>query len=136
MFSWLVGRVVRRTFARLLAGEVDAVLAGFDPDARFVFPGEHSFAADLDDHESIRAWFTRFAGVGLTFVIEDVLVAGPPWNMRVAVRFTDRTKLADGSTYENHGVQYLRMRWGRIRLDQIYVDTQALAAVDRELSAR
>lgn len=31
-------------------------------------------------------------------------------------------------------MQYLRMRWGRIQLDRIFLDTQALAAADSELT--
>lgn len=135
MYSWVVGRVVRRGFARLNAGDVQSTVGMFERDARFVFPGRHSFAADTTDRAEIEAWFARFVGLGPTFEIEDVLAAGPPWNMRVVVRFTDRIALGDRS-YENHGVQYLRMRWGRVRLDRIYLDTQLLAEADAELSAR
>jgi ketosteroid isomerase-like protein len=134
MYSWLVGRIVRRSFAQFNEGNIDAILASFGEGARFVFPGDHSFAADTGDPDAISAWFTRFVALGPHFAIEDVLACGPPWNMRVAVRFDDRVGLASGRTYQNQGMQYLRMRWGKVQLDRIFLDTQALAAVDSELT--
>jgi ketosteroid isomerase-like protein len=127
MYSWLASRLVHGVFRRLNAGDVSATLDGFAHDARFVFPGRHSFAADLSTPAEIRAWFERFVALNPQFEIADVLASGPPWNMRVAVRFTERMPMPDGSHYRNDGMQYLRLRWGRVRLDQIYLDTQAVA---------
>jgi ketosteroid isomerase-like protein len=115
-------------------GDVSGALGMFSPRARFVFPGSHSFAADLTNPADIRAWFDRFVALGPQFEIHDVLASGPPWNMRVAVRFTDRIQLSGGGRYENSGMQYLRLRWGRVHLDQIFLDTQALAEADPLLS--
>src|SRR3954454_465716 len=113
MYSWIVGRVIRRLFARLSAGDASAVLGAFTPDAHFVFPGDSSFALDTRDHAEIEAWFRRFVALRPAFEIHDVLVAGPPWNMRAAVRFTDRFPLPGGDgEYVNNGMQYLRLSWG------------------------
>jgi ketosteroid isomerase-like protein len=134
MYAWLVGLAVRRGFNRLNAGDPTGALDMFAPDAHFVFPGRHSWAADLRDPDQIRAWFQRFAQLGPHFEIADVLVSGPPWNMRVGVRFSDRIALSDGSEYRNEGMQYVRLRWGRVRLDRIFLDTQAVADADPLLS--
>lgn len=107
----------------------------FAQDAHFFFPGRHSFAADLRDPGQIRAWFERFVALGPHFEIADVIVSGPPWNMRVGVRFADHFDLPNGTRYENEGMQYLRLRWGRIKLDRIFLDTQAVAAIDPMLPA-
>jgi len=32
--------------------------------------------------------------------------------------------------YRNHGVQYLKLRWGRVVLDDINLDTQRVAEYD------
>lgn len=128
MYSWIVGVLLRRLYRKLSAGDVAGVLQGFAPDARFIFPGRHSFAADLTEPAAIRAWFERFVALRPQFEIADVLAAGPPWNMRVAVRFSERMALPGGGDYGNEGMQYLRLRWGRVRLDRIFVDTQAVAA--------
>lgn len=135
MYAWLVGLVIRRGFRTLNAGDPSGALNMFAPDARFIFPGRHSFAADFDDPDRIRAWFERFVALGPHFVIADVLVSGPPWDMRVAVRFADRIAFPDGGHYENEGMQYLRLRWGRVRLDRIFLDTQAVADADPLLTA-
>jgi ketosteroid isomerase-like protein len=135
MYSWVVGRVIRRLFAQLSAGDAGPVLRAFTPDARFVFPGNSSFAADTRDRGEIEAWFRRFVALGPTFEIHDVLVSGPPWNMRAAVRFTDRFPLPDGSEYENHGMQYLRLSWGRVTEDRLHVDTARVAELDALLAA-
>jgi len=103
-------------------------------DARFFFPGRHSFAADLSQPAEIRAWFERFVALGPHVEISDVIVSGPPWSMRVGVRFADGITLPDGSHYANEGMQYLRLSWGRVRLDRIFLDTQAVADLDRLLA--
>jgi ketosteroid isomerase-like protein len=135
MYAWLVGLLVRRGFRKLNAGDVSGVLDMFAPDAHFFFPGRHSFAADLRDPEQIRAWFERFAALGPHFEIADVIASGPPWNMRVGVRFSDRIAFPDGGMYRNEGMQYAQLRWGRVRLDRIFLDTQAVADADPLLVA-
>jgi ketosteroid isomerase-like protein len=135
MYAWLVGLLVRRGFRRINAGDVSGALDMFASDAHFFFPGRHSFAADLRDPEQIRAWFERFVGLGPHFEIADVIASGPPWNMRVGVRFSDRIALPDGGEYRNEGMQYARIRWGRVRLDRIFLDTQAVADADPLLAA-
>jgi ketosteroid isomerase-like protein len=131
MYAWLIGLVVRRGFRKLNGGKVSGALDSFAPDARFVFPGRHSFAADTSDPEQIRAWFERFVALGPHFEIADVIASGPPWNLRVGVRFSDRIALPDGAgDYRNEGMQYVRLRWGRVRLDRIFLDTQAVAEAD------
>jgi ketosteroid isomerase-like protein len=135
MYSWLVGLLVRRGFRKINAGDASGALDMFAPDARFVFPGRHSFAADLTDPEQIQAWFERFVGLGPHFEIADVIASGPPWNLRVGVRFSDRIALPDGAMYRNEGMQYARIRWGRVRLDRVFLDTQAVADADPLLAA-
>ena len=55
------------------------------------------------------------------------MVVGPPWNTRVATRFTAHVTTSDGRTFVNRGMQYARLRWGRIIEDRVYPDTQAVA---------
>jgi ketosteroid isomerase-like protein len=135
MYSWIVGRVLRSVFRKMSAGDAHAAVRAFTRDARFVFPGRHSFAADLRGKPDIERWFERFVALGPRFEIHDVVVSGPPWNMRVATRFTDRLRMPDGDgEYRNDGMQYLRMRWGRVTEDRIYVDTQLVAELDTRLA--
>jgi hypothetical protein len=55
------------------------------------------------------------------------VVAGPPWNTRLAVRLSDRI----GDDYANEGMQYLRMRWGKVISDEVFVDTEKVADLER-----
>jgi ketosteroid isomerase-like protein len=135
MLSWLVGRLVRRGFRRLNAGDPSVALGMFAADAPFIFPGHHSFAADVDDPAQVRAWFDRFVALRPHVDVIDVLASGTPWNLRVGVRFADRIERPGGIHYENEGMQYLRLRWGRVQLDQLFLDTQAVADLDAQLAA-
>ena len=67
-------------------------------------------------------WLRRFASLQPSFNIHDVLVAGPPWNTRVALTFTD----AIGGDYRNEGMEYIRLRWGRVQSIAVHLDTELL----------
>jgi ketosteroid isomerase-like protein len=116
---WRVGRA----YAALAAGDAGPALKGFAENGRFIFPGDHAWAGDRQGPEAIAEWFQQFARVHPRFDLMDVIVSGAPWNLRCAIRFADRI----GDDYVNEGVQYVRLRWGRIVLDRIYLDTQAVA---------
>lgn len=129
MYAFIVERIVRRGFAELNGGRVEPVLSRFAGDARLRFPGHHALAAELRGRGAIADWFARLFKVfpGIQFELHDVHVRGMPWNTRVLTRFTDTVPLRDGSTVTNHGVQFLRLRWGRIVDDVLYLDTQVVA---------
>jgi len=80
----------------------------------------------------IEAFATRFVATGLRFAIEDILVNGPPWRTRVAIRAYDYLERADGSDeYNNRVVAFLEMRWGRLARWEDYEDTERITAWDR-----
>lgn len=123
MLSQIVRWRVRRVYAALGTGDPEPAIAAFAIDGRFVFPGSHAVAADCRGRAAITDWFRRFADLRPQFELLDVVACGPPWDMRVGIRFTDRI----GGDYQNEGMQYARMKWGRIVLDRVYLDTQAVA---------
>lgn len=123
MISKIVRLRVARAYAALAAGDARPALNAFAKDGHFVFPGHHILAADCQGTTAIASWFQRFARLHPRFELMDVAVSGPPWNMRCMIRFADHI----GDDYENEGVQYVRMRWGRIVLDRVYLDTQVVA---------
>src|SRR3954471_3349426 len=124
MYSWIVGRVVRWLIGRLNAGDKRTIMRMFASDAHLVFPGRSSFAGDHHGVQEIDAWMDRFFSLGPSFVVHDVGVAGPPWNLRVFFRFTDRIPLPGGGEYQNEGMEYLRIRWGKTREQRVYLDTE------------
>jgi hypothetical protein len=62
------------------------------------------------------------------------VVSGPPWNTLICTRFTDRARDERGEViYENEGVLFDRLAWGRIREHVSYEDTQRTIEFDRRL---
>ncbi len=63
--------------------------------------------------------------------VDDILVNGPPWNTRAAVRVHHWVCGPDGDDlYSNRAVLMVRSRWGRIRTQEDYEDTERVAAFD------
>ena len=77
----------------------------------------------------------RFVDRGIQFVIEDILVNGPPWNTRIALRVNVYIRDPNGSAngpddYNNRATAFLEARWGRLVTWEDYEDTERLAAWD------
>ena len=124
MYRWVVARLTRWAVLELVRGGSRLPLRLMAPDIRFKFPGTSSFAADTATSAELTAWIDRFAALRPNYEILDILVAGPPWNTRVAVRLRDRI----GDDYTNDGVQYLKMRWGKMIHDEVFLDTERILA--------
>lgn len=85
--------------------------------------------------EEFRGFADRFASTGLQFEVEDILVNGPPWRTRVAVRAVDHLAGPDGDEYNNRVVAFLELRWGRLLRWEDYEDTERVAEWDRRRAA-
>jgi ketosteroid isomerase-like protein len=136
MFSWLAGAVLRRNMASLNRGDYAPLLRLDAPDVRFRFPGDSSWATELAGREDLGRWLQRFVDTGLEIHADEVVVQGPPWNMRLCIRGTDHLDTEDGRVYENRYVIWGRIAWGRLRDYEVYEDTQASKALDGYLQAR
>jgi len=77
----------------------------------------------------------RFASLRPEFMVDDVAAAGPPWNMRVFMRFNDRIVAPNGYVYENEGMEYIEIKYGLIREIRVHLDTEKVAALDEQLGA-
>jgi ketosteroid isomerase-like protein len=128
MYRLIVKRLVYRTFKRLSAGDCERVVSQFDPAGVFVFSGSHVLGGERRGPADVRRWFEEAFELfpGLQLEPQAVLVNGWPWNTVVATRLAIRATLRDGREYRNEGMQFLRLRWGRIVEDRIYEDTQKL----------
>jgi ketosteroid isomerase-like protein len=133
MYSWIVRQALRRLETQLNAGEVDKLMAAFAEDAHLVFPGDNSFAGDHRGKRAIKAWLERFVSLKPSFEVHDVAAAGPPWNMRIHFRFSDRIVAPDGFEYRNQGAEWMRMRWGKVIEQRVALDTQKVAELDSHL---
>lgn len=135
MYSWIVERVVRFLYGKVTAGELRLPLLGMANDARFCFPGSSSFGAELRGKPAIESWMRRFASLRPEFIVRDVAVAGPPWNMRIFMRFSDRMVAPNGYVYENQGIERIEIKHGLVRDIEVHLDTEKVAAFDAQLSA-
>jgi ketosteroid isomerase-like protein len=136
MYRRIVASKTRAVWRRITAGHYAAAGDLAHPDMTFRFVGQTALGAELRGKAAFMAWF-RAVGEhlpGLSFEVEDVLVGGWPWNTRVAVRLAISAPLPDGTIYRNEGVQWLRLRWGRMVDDWVLEDTIALQAALDELS--
>jgi ketosteroid isomerase-like protein len=124
MISWIVRRIVENGYAKQNRGDFEGVARMFAADGVFEFMGDTPFAGERRGRAAVVAWFEQVErDFGrLTLTAEDVAVCGPPWNMRVIVRFRDRYHLIGGDTVENRGFQFARIAWGKVKEDRILVD--------------
>jgi ketosteroid isomerase-like protein len=134
MFSWLGKWMIGRDLERLRGGDYRPLLARDADDVRFRFPGDNSWATELEGKPELEKWLQRFVTVGIQIFADEVIVQGPPWNMTVCIRGTDHMNSAEGETvYENRYVLWGRMTWGRLKEYEAYEDTQASKAFDEYL---
>ncbi|MEX2159320.1 MAG: nuclear transport factor 2 family protein [Dehalococcoidia bacterium] len=135
MFGWLAGVILRRSIARVNAGDVGPMLSGYAEDAVLVFPGENSWGGEHRGRAAIKTFLERFVRVGLQFEAHEVMVSGWPWRATMCVVFSDHAKDAKGAiVYENHGVIYCKTRWGKITFQEDFEDTDRVAAFDKWLA--
>ena len=133
MYSWIVRQALRRLETQLSGGKVDKLIGAYADDAVMVFPGDNSWSGEHRGKPAIRRWLERFTAVKPTFVLGDAAVAGPPWNMRIMFSFSDRIVAPDGFEYRNQGMEYVRMRLGKIVEHRVHLDTEKVTELDRHL---
>jgi hypothetical protein len=116
---------LRRRAARATGGSLALGAAMFRPVQR----GRHA-APTHRGIEECRAFAQCCVDNGLQFRVEDVMVAGPPWNMRIAARmhnFIPGESADMPDRYNNRFVACLTIRWGRVTVWEDYEDTQRVA---------
>lgn len=133
MYSWLITKLVALIYRKVSRGELSLPLLGMAKDACLIFPGSNSFSGEHRGKPAIEAWMKRFASLHPEFTVHGAAAAGTPWNLRVYMRFTDRIVAPDGFVYENHGVEYLSVRFGLVREIRVYLDTEKVTALDAHL---
>ena len=149
MYKATVRALLRRSIARPNNGDPGMFLRLASPDVAISFPGDNSWATmyrpavrGREAHmthrgiDECRGFAERFVENHNQFVIEDILVNGPPWNTRIALRLHDFIVGVDGDDYNNRVVAFLTIRWGRLVGWEDYEDTERIAAWDATVSGR
>jgi len=142
MYKAMIRAMFRRNVRLLNEGNYRPLMKMAASDAELAFPGDNSWARmfrpverSRDQHTTHRgpaeleAFAQRFVEQGLSLQVEDILVNGPPWRTRICARVTDGS--ADG-TYVNRVCAFIETRWGRIHRWEDYLDTERIAAWDRQ----
>jgi hypothetical protein len=136
--------MIRRTIRHLNEGNYALALATFSDGATLAFPGDNSWAnqhrptqksresfATHRGRAEIEDFLRRYVDAGIQMEVEDILVNGPPWNTRAAVRVRDWALGPDGQdVYNNRAVLFVNSSWGRIHRQEDYEDTERAAAFD------
>ena len=88
--------------------------------------------------EAMRQWFQRLYRLvpEMHFTVENVAISGFPWNMTIAIEWTEVAVPVDGSHYTNAGVNVVQMQWGKVVRLQVYEDTQKVEAMFARLAAQ
>ena len=136
MWSWLGRLLITRNMARSREGDLEPALRMDAEDVRFKFPGESSWAVELEGKDELRKWLERFADAGLQIYPDEVILQGFPWKQTICVRGTDHVDTPEGERiYENRYVIWGRIAWGKLREYEVYEDTQKTEALDRYLKS-
>lgn len=145
MYKPSIRALLRYSIDKLNDGDYSLLLKMASPDFELAFPGENSWATMFRPQQRGRerhvthrgideamAFADRFVNEGIQFEIEDILVNGPPWNTRIALRVRDFVPRDDGGpdVYNNRAVLFLEVRWGRVVRWEDYEDTERAAAWD------
>ncbi len=137
VYKAIVRALIRKDIAHVAAGDPGPAAARYAEDAVLTFPGQNSWAmqhratASSSDgvpthrgRAEIEAFLARYTAEGMKMRVDDILVNGPPWHCRAAVRVTHAAP--DGT--ETRGVLFVTSRWGKVVAQEDYEDTQAIAA--------
>jgi ketosteroid isomerase-like protein len=144
MYKSAVRWMIRRNVAALNRGDHTPALAMFATDAQLSFPGVNTWSTQFrhpipgrerfvthHGRDEIEAFLLRYVAHRIQMSIEDILVNGPPWNTRVAIRAHVWCEGPDGAdVYDNRAVLMVDTRWGKIRRQEDYEDTERAAAFD------
>ncbi|MGE0066991.1 MAG: nuclear transport factor 2 family protein [Solirubrobacterales bacterium] len=136
MLSWLAKKMIARNMAKASEGEIGPTLKMDAEDVRFRFPGDSSWAGEIEGKEKLEPWLRRFADAGIVIYPDEVILKGFPWRQTICVRGRDHLDAPNGErVYENRYVIWGHLSWGLLRDYEVYEDTQKAKALDGYLAS-
>jgi ketosteroid isomerase-like protein len=136
LLSWLAKRMIARNMARASAGDIGPTLKMDAEDVRFRFPGDSSWATELQGKDELEPWLQRFADAGIQISPDEVVLKGFPWKQTICIRGTDYLDTPEGDrVYENRYVIWGHLKWGLVRDYEVYEDTQEAKRLDQYLAS-
>jgi ketosteroid isomerase-like protein len=136
MYKSIAKRKVANTFAALSRGDWEAAIEDVAEDVHHIFPGDNAMGGERHSKEAMGRWFQRVYRLipDLRFEVRNVAVRGWPWDMMVAVEWTDQGHASDGVPYANEGAHWIRLRRGKAVYIHAYLDTEKVTAICRRLA--
>ena len=100
MLSWLAKRMIARNMRTVSAGDTGPTLKMDAGDVRFRFPGNNSWATDLEGREKLADGSTASPRSASRSSRDEVVLKGFPWKQTICVRgrSTSTPPRASGST--------------------------------------
>jgi ketosteroid isomerase-like protein len=137
VYKTIAKRRANGIFKALSKGEYEATMKDIAEDVHHVFPGDHPLGGERHSREAMRRWFERLYRLfpEIEFEVRKVSVSGPPWDLRIAVEWTDKGKAADGVPYGNEGAHWIRIQGGKGTYVHAYLDTQKVAGACQRMAA-
>lgn len=136
MLSWLAKKMIARNMAKAREGDIGPTLRMDADDVKFRFPGDSSWATELEGKDALEPWLRRFADAGIQIYPDEVILKGFPWKQTICIRGYDYLDSPQGDrVYENRYVIWGRISWGLLREYEVYEDTQKAKALDGYLSS-
>ncbi len=128
MYHFFVKKLSRWAFQQLSRQNINPLLKLSSDHLYHHFAGDHALGGERHTKAAFETWLNRLFRLfpDLQFRLYDVIVSGMPWNTRVAIIWKDEGYAVDGVPYENHGIHYLKLRWGKLEALYARLDTQLL----------
>jgi hypothetical protein len=125
-----IRKLVRSNFKSIEEHRPEEVMSGIsDITLEHTFAGDNSLSGTRHDKESVLRWFKRVNIVlpELKFEITDIQVKGGPANTLVIARWTATCRLLNGEPYENKGVHFINIKWGKAVKFDVYENTKVVS---------
>jgi ketosteroid isomerase-like protein len=138
VYKAIARRRIRSVFDAISRGDIEAATRDLADDVHHVFPGDHPLGGERHSREAMQRWFQRLFVLfpEIEFEVDRIAVRGWPWDMQIAVQWSDHGKAADGEPYENEGAHWIRIRRGKGVYVHAYLDTKRVSdACDRMAAA-
>jgi ketosteroid isomerase-like protein len=137
MYKRIAAGRARKVFADLTSGNDEAVMKDMAEDVHHIFPGDNALGGERHSRDGFRRWLERLRRLvpELAFDVQEVAVKGPPWDMMIAVKWTDHGRAADGEPYDNAGAHWIRIRRGKGVYVQAYLDSDKVTAACKRMAA-
>jgi ketosteroid isomerase-like protein len=131
MYKAIARRKAEATFDALSRGDWESALKDVAPDVHHVFPGDNAIGGERHSKEALQRWFERLYRLipDLHFDVRRISVKGWPWDMMVAVEWSDHGHASDGVAYENEGAHWIRLQRGKATYIHAYLDTEKVTAI-------